>query len=148
MTRFGTIKVLDLGLVSRCFVWAMLLFLLLVRLGLSYVCVCSRSRAFSPLSVPLVLFLLLLFPSFLGQLRLLGTWQWFCFSNLRFFQSTVLHSATLALGDGWVGWSVALRAVLIYLFSTRTRSESRLGLDVDGLLDHLIKAFQLKVSMF
>ena len=148
MVQFETIKALDLVLVSERFVRAMLLFLLLVGFALSRVGVCSRDGAFSTFSVPLILFFLLFFLSFLGQLRLLGTWQWFCSSNLRFFRSKILHGATLALGNGRVGWSIAPKAVLIYLFSAKARLESQLCLGVDGLFDYLIKVFQLEVSVF
>ena len=117
----------------------MLLFHLLVKLGLSHISVCSRKGAFLTFSVPLALFLLLLFLSFFEQFRLLGTWQWFCFLDFRFFQPRVLHGATPVLGNGKVGWLVAPGAVLIYLFSVGARSKSRLGLGVDGLLDHQSK---------
>ena len=144
MAQFETVKALDLALVRGCFVRAILLFLFLVRPGLS---VCNQGGAFLTFLVFLALFLLLLFPSFLGRLRSLGTW-WFCSSNLRFFWPGVFHGATLALGNGKISWSVAPGAVLIHLSSAGASSESRLSLGVDGLLDHQIKAFQLEVSMF
>ena len=70
MAQFGIAEALDLALVPRCFVRAMLLFLHLVRLGLT---VCSRGGAFSTFLVPLALFFFLLFSSFFGRFRPLET---------------------------------------------------------------------------
>ena len=153
MTYFPTVIALDLTSITWCPIRTTLVFLLLRRFtGMSWVNSDDRGRAFSTFSVLLTLFLLFFFPSFVGKLVLIGvlggTWHWFCISNLRFFRLGVFYIAILALGDGEVGWLAALGAVLIHLFSAKAISESRLGLGVDSLFDHLIRAFQLEVLMF
>ena len=136
----------NLTYVTCYFIWTTSIFILFLLLT----CLCcvdssGRGRAFSTFSVPLTLFLLLFFPSFVGKLVVIGvlggTWCWFCTSDLRFFYLGVFHCAILALGDGRVGWSATSRAVLIHLFGAGARSESWLSLGVDGLLDHLVKVF-------
>ena len=110
-------------------------------LGLSCVYFTSRDRTFLTLSISLRLFLLLFFPSFLGRLKTLGTSLCFYTSDLRFFCLGVFHGTALALGNGRVGWLIALETVLIYFFSAGARPESRLGLGVNGLLNNLIEVF-------
>ena len=74
MAQFGTVKALDLASVTRPLVRTIFLLLLLVGLpGLSCVYSSGRGGAFLTFSVSLSLFLLLLFPSFLGRLKALGT---------------------------------------------------------------------------
>ena len=149
MTQFLTVIALNLTSVTWCSVQTTLIFLLFMSLT-DRSCIDSGGQggAFLTFSISLALFLLLFFSSIFGKLKLLGTWQWFCSSDPRFFRPGVFYGATLVLDNGGVGWLLALEAVLIYLFSARARSESRLGFGINGFLDYLIKAFQLKVSVF
>ena len=153
MTHFLTVIVLDLTSVTWCPIQTTLVFLLSKRfIGMSWVNYGGRGGVFSTFLVPSTSFHLLFFPSFVGKLVVIralgGTWRWFYILDLRFFCPRVFHGNTLALGNGGVGWSAASGTVLIHLFSTGVRLKSQLSLGVNGLLDHLIKAFQLKVSIF
>lgn len=62
-------------------------------------------------------------------------------SDLKFFRPKILHGATLELGNSGVGWSVAPWTMLVYFLGAGLRPEDRLGLGVDGFLDHLIETF-------
>ena len=105
MAYFRTVKALYLTSVVGRLVRAFLFLLLMGLPGLSCVFSGGRGGAFLTLSVSSLLLLLLLFPSFLGRLRTLGTWRCFCTSDFRFFQPGVLHGATLPVSR--IGWLVA-----------------------------------------
>ena len=142
MAHFLTVVILDLVSVTRHLLRVMFLLLFLVGLpGLSCVYSVGRGRTFLTFLVSFSLFLLLFFLNFFRRLKTLGTRQWFCTSDLSFFSPGIFHSTALAFGNDGVGWSIALGTVLIYFFSTGARPESRIGLSINGLFDHLIEVF-------
>lgn len=118
-------------------------FLLIMKLhGLSYIYYGSQGSLFLMFSVFLVLFFLLLFPSLFRKLiRALKTRRWFWTSNFRFFPLRILFDAALTFENSGIGWSIAVRVVLIYFSSFGMRSEGRFDFSFNSLFDHLIEVF-------
>ena len=141
MAYFWTVKALDLTSVVRRLVQAFLFFLLMKLPSLSCIYSAGRGKIFSTLLISLALLFFFFFLSFLGRLRTLGTWRCYCTSDFRFFRLRVFHGTALTLGNGGVGWLVALGTVLIHFFSAGAKKKSLLSLGVNGLLDHLMEAF-------
>ena len=139
MAQFRKVKALDLALVLGQFIQAMLFFLLLVRLRVSRVDICSQDKVFSTFSVFLALFLLLFLIAglFRGLHLVLGSR---CFEllgfGLRFLRSRVFYWVALGISPSGVG-SVVAQTLLVHLSDLGVGLQAYLGLDIDCFFDNL-----------
>ena len=127
----------------------MFLFLLVVRLGLSCVHVCSRDRTFSTFSIFVSLFFLLfLFTAFLKDFSLVLRSRHF--GLLRFGQKLlcfrVFYQVVLGASPSEVG-SVVVQTSLVYLFNVGRGLQACLGLGIDRFLNDLGPTVQLSASL-